>query len=856
MKITEKFHSEKKRLFLFKFIYLSIFVNLIVALLYLQFFRKDEFSDKERIQGQRRIIRPGPRGDVFDRNGKLLIGNKAEFAAVLHLDQLKNEIWEEKIRLKKLSYEFQKTLITNKKLSLSSFIAQCLKIKHIKNRGVILYGSKPSISQKTKIFLNDRRLSVKEYNNSEWSCKIDLEDVNLIKNFHAYNIGSQIKLDTAGLFTVKLFKHQIAEAQEFLHYPPENNSEHRLISIQSQGKNLINYPISFTNNAIKIGWEARYSIVNQYLQKFNSLTGRKKKISTTQIKNHWNRRLVLPLELDSNLSPLEYAILIERLPTQSPLQVQSNSIRHYPFQGTASHLLGYVGSGYEFDTEDLIGNDLSTFEVEGKVGKSGIEKFYDEHLKGKDGSDIWRINPIGLRFEQVDKMPSQKGSKLNLSIDIDLQKITEDSLRKMSRKVHNHRILPDSDWKKTMEKRTLKELLSKNENQIRPELLLSSFKDAPFPLGSEEASTVAGFKGTLEDANQLLRLLYSKGVLERSNEFENKYFLAPPPLPPAAGVMVDVQTGEILVLANIPNFNLSELSPKISQKVYDKIEREEAWLPRAWHPGYSPASPFKLITAVAALRSGYVNPDQTLLCEGIYKGMNCHCYPGRHGELDLRNAESQSCNVYFFKLAEKLGHEALIQEALSFEMNISPKIELPSLRNNPNVPDPVWKKNNVGEPWALEDTFNFSIGQGGLRQSPLQMACFTAALAKNQKTFYPTLILGKRNDKPSNPIGLSEENYKAIIEGMHLATQKGTAKRCQIKGIDIAGKTGTAQWRNHNMKLSLAWFIGFAPIDNPKVAVAVLVEGVIPQDNIQGGLTAAPIAKEMLEAYFKKNNQF
>ena len=189
-----------------------------------------------------------------------------------------------------------------------------------------MYGSKPSISQKTKIFLNDRRLSVKEYNNSEWSCKIDLEDVNLIKNFHAYNIGSQIKLDTAGLFTVKLFKHQIAEAQEFLHYPPENNSEHRLISIQSQSKNLINYPISFTNNAIKIGWEARYSIVNQYLQKFNSLTGRKKKISTTQIKNHWNRRLVLPLELDSNLSPLEYAILIEKLPTQSPLQVQSNSI--------------------------------------------------------------------------------------------------------------------------------------------------------------------------------------------------------------------------------------------------------------------------------------------------------------------------------------------------------------------------------------------------------------------------------------------------------------------------------------------------------------------------------------------------
>ena len=90
---------------------------------------------------------------------------------------------------------------------------------------------------------------------------------------------------------------------------------------------------------------------------------------------------------------------------------------------------------------------------------------------------------------------------------------------------------------------------------------------------------------------------------------------------------------------------------------------------------------------------------------------------------------------------------------------------------------------------------------------------------------------------------------------MHLATIKGTAKRCRIPGVEIAGKTGTAQWRNHNMKLSLAWFIGFAPIKNPEVAIAVLIEGIIPQDHIQGGLTATPVAKDILQSYFNKQKQ-
>ena len=232
--------------------------------------------------------------------------------------------------------------------------------------------------------------------------------------------------------------------------------------------------------------------------------------------------------------------------------------------------------------------------------------------------------------------------------------------------------------------------------------------------------------------------------------------------------------------------------------------------------------------------------------------MKCHVHPGQHGELNLRQAIAQSCNVYFFRCAERLGHEHLISEARRVGMDQRPLLDLPSLRDSPIVPDPTWKKNRVGVNWTMEDTFNISIGQGGLRQSPLQMACFMAKLAANLKSFDPKITINPKPESiPLEPL-TDDASRQAIVDGMILATKEGTARRCQIDGVLVAGKTGTGQWRNHNMKLNLAWFIGFAPADSPKVAVSVLIEGVIPQDQVQGGLTATPIARDLLAAYFAK----
>ena len=833
LKNKKRFNSKIENFIVFKIIYSLLFFTLLFFLFNLQFFEAEDFKNKERVQGQRRILKPGMRGNITDRNGKLLIGNKPEFSAVIHLDQLKSEIFKEKIKLKKFAFELRKSISEQDDRSLSYLLQKCLEYPFINDRKIKLLGSfDPIQNDIPKVILGNHRIPVNYERNGNWISLIYQKNQTIKPTIKIFNVRSEINVDVAGLFSTLFFNHR---DNNFYSYKVNKLEEY-----------------NFKTNAFSLGWEARYSVVNKYLKRVSTLLGKNFQLSMSKLKNHWNKRLVLPMELVGGLKANEYALLIEGIEINSPIQVQSSSIRHYPGKDLASHVLGYVGSGYEADTVGLTGNDLATFEIKGKKGKSGIEKHFDDHLRGKDGSEIWRINPIGLRYDLVHKQMSGKGRAIQLSIDRDIQKVAEDSLKNMSKKVSSHRSLPDTTWKKTLERRTKKELIKVNENQISPEILLSAFKFAPFPIGAKEATTVAGFQGTEEDAEKLLRLLYSKGVLEKDQADENGYIISPPPPPPGAAVILNVKTGEILALASIPNYDLEHLSPRISQRTYDKIERQEAWLPRAWHPGYSPASPFKLVTAVAGLRSKVVDPDEELICEGIYKGMICHCYPGKHGAMDLRNAESQSCNVYFFQLAERLGERALIAEAKSFGMDHTPDIELPRLRNSPNVPDPNWKQQQVGENWALEDTFNVAIGQGGLRQSPLQMACFAAALSRNEKRFHPTLLKSHKTLQKSAPIGISDYEYKAIIDGMVLATTKGTAKRCRIEGIDVAGKTGTAQWRNHNMKLSLAWFIGFAPVEKPEVAIAVLIEGVIPQDHIQGGLTAAPVAKDILQAYFNK----
>ena len=863
MEILEKHHPENRRLRFFKALFSVLFLVLIYFLLVRQAFETETFEERERKQGQRRILRPGARGDVLDRNGRLLIGNKAHFSAVLQLEFLKNEIWEEIISLRDLSLSLKEELRNLPDPTFDQLVRHCMSNEFVRNRGIIITGKATeggNGTERVRLFFQGKRVTVNQTPKGFWHCL--LSDSGTEEGIQLKVEGAQdrLKLSVGGLFTGDLYLHK--DGRYRLN---EEKTERNGFSISDFLAQEDTEPkfgastIKLMDNAgrskvhTSIEWEARYAVILKYQDLANRLTGREKTVSFEKLKSHWRRNPIFPIEISGNLSPEEYAKLIDGLDPDSPLQVSSQAVRHYPMGDLASHVLGHVGSGYKADADGLAGKDLGTFEIKGKKGKEGIEVYFDSLLRGKDGVDIWRINPGGLRFDQVERIAAKKGSTVQLSIDSDLQSTAEKALQKMSDRVRNHRILPDADWINTIEKRTRKELVKANEKALSPDLLLNSFKDAPFPLNGRQASTVAGFKGTVEDAERLLRLLYVRGVLAKPKPEADEYVLAPPPTPPGAAVLIHLKSREVLVLASKPNYNLQDFSPSLSQSAFDRIQRREAWLPRALNFGYAPASPFKLITAMSGFRSGVIDPEEKLLCEGIHKGMICHVHPGTHGELTFREAVARSCNVYFFRTAERIGHANLIEEARRLNMHKSPSVQLPSPPGSPIVPDPDWKKKALGVGWTLEDTFNISIGQGGLRQSPLQMACMIAKLASNNLSFQPSILYqDKKRPDVSTPLGITEEDRLTIIDGMHLATTDGTAHRVKIEGIDVAGKTGTGQWRNHNMKLNLAWFVGFAPLDKPEVAIAVLIEGIIPQDKIQGGLTATPVARDILKAYFER----
>lgn len=321
-------------------------------------------------------------------------------------------------------------------------------------------------------------------------------------------------------------------------------------------------------------------------------------------------------------------------------------------------------------------------------------------------------------------------------------------------------------------------------------------------------------------------------------------------------IAIDVPSGEILAMASSPTYNLNDLTPFIPQKTYDAINETGGWLNRAIQGIYPPASPFKIITSVASLKAGIVTPEETFNCGSGFLVGN-RVFPEHEnrvfGAVDLKRALQVSSNVYYYPLALKLGANKLAEEAKNFGLHEKTGIELPYENSRMIVPDPIWKMNRLGESWRGGDTANMCIGQGFTRCSPLQMACFAAAFARGETRIQPTLIHNKNNTgkhPKSTPIDLSEENYQGIVEGLRACAKSGAGKYAKVPGMTLAAKTGTGQARLKNKDVSAPWFWGYAPIENPQIALVVLVEG--KDKSVWGGTTAGPLANQVLSAYYHK----
>ena len=344
-----------------------------------------------------------------------------------------------------------------------------------------------------------------------------------------------------------------------------------------------------------------------------------------------------------------------------------------------------------------------------------------------------------------------------------------------------------------------------------------------------------------------------------------------------AVVAMDVNSGRILAFASAPPLNLEDFVGGISQKNWQALlnDIKRPLVHKTIQGQYPPGSTYKVITALAGLSKGVINPNTVFYCSGsmTFGNRRYGCWKeGGHGPVSLHKALAESCDVYFYQVGLKVGVDSLAGYAnrmgLGHKTGINFEYEKSGL-----IPTANWKKLAKGEKWQEGETLSIAIGQGFNLVTPLQICQMTATLANGGTLYKPYLV-----EKLIDPEGRIIKEFGPVIDVELVGMEKyldlirdglvgavndkhGTGKEAQLQDVTVAGKTGTAQvvtmekfkevdeedvlykHRDH------AWFTSYAPAENPEIAVTVLVE-----HGGHGGSAAAPVAKKVLQRYFMKKN--
>ncbi|NOZ61601.1 MAG: penicillin-binding protein 2 [Calditrichaeota bacterium] len=439
--------------------------------------------------------------------------------------------------------------------------------------------------------------------------------------------------------------------------------------------------------------------------------------------------------------------------------VQVEPRRYYPDSANAAHLLGYVG---EITKEEIKSGSYPGVRIGDFVGKRGLEKYYDQILRGTPGQRYVEVDALGREVRTLTdrpEIPPVPGKNLHISLDARLQRLLE-------------------------------------------------------------------------------------------REMEGKT---------GAAIVVHCQSGEILAMVSKPDYPQRLFSEFIAPNEWQKIvtDPQKPLFHRAIQSLYPPGSTYKLVLAAAALENG-VNPfTKKFNCAGSYRlgQKTFDCWkPGGHGVLNLVEAIEQSCNVYFYQLSLEVGLDKWAEISRQFLFQQVTNIDLPG-ESRGVIPDREFLDKKYGKNrWTKGLILNQAIGQGDVLVTPLQMARLAMVIA-NRGEYLPFHLLRYTEDpltkerewapyKANRIKGVSERTFEILRQAMWRVVngENGTAKAARQWGIEVAGKTGTAE-NSHGAPH--AWFVGFAPYENPEIAMCIIIE-----NGGSGGHKAAPIASEIVKTYF------
>lgn len=484
-----------------------------------------------------------------------------------------------------------------------------------------------------------------------------------------------------------------------------------------------------------------------------------------------------------NISTKSVAIFEEQNLDFPGIAISISSVRKYLRGSLASHIIGYIGGINEEELKNNEGYLMNDY-----IGKSGIEYVFEPYLKGKNGKKQTDMSIDGTTTGEYITEEAVQGSDVILTIDANLQAATETALKNNIEKI----------------------------------------KTGGF---SEQRDVNAG-----------------------------------------AVVVLDVKTGDVLAMASYPDFEPELFVNGISTEKWNEYTQGEksALVNRSIQSAYAPGSTFKMVSAISGLETGAINATETIYDTGVYPhGYNPKCWiytrnGHGHGALNVSGAIKNSCNYYFYEVITRMGIENLEKYATYFGLGQKTNIELPGEVSGTLAGKTLYDK--LGETWYYGNSLSAVIGQAENNFTPLQMARYIAMLANGGKSVNVSIVkdiidangtsLGKDEieryaqerlnltETNSEDLNIKKENLDVVLEGMKsVTTETGGTAYGVFKDFDIevGGKTGSAEAGN-NVN---AWFVGFAPFDNPEIAIVVMVE------NGSHGSYTAEVARDVIQEYFK-----
>lgn len=533
-------------------------------------------------------------------------------------------------------------------------------------------------------------------------------------------------------------------------------------------RNVANFLLYFIPVDLPKNEDEKNKIINRTSEILGDLTSDEIKQILAKVKKN-SLESYQPLFIADNIG-YEKAMLLYLESEYMPGVILSNKTRreYNLYSLSLSHILGYTGKINNKELEEF-GSEYLLIDY---IGKTGIEYFWENELRGSNGKKHIEVNALGKEKKIISTELGEDGHNLVLSLDIELQK-------------------------------KLEEVIIAYLNKLK--------------------------------------------------------------LNKAAAVIMDPNNGEILAMVSFPSYNNNIFARGISEQEYKELisHPDNLLFNRCISGEYPSGSTIKPVIAASALEEEIISEWTSFNSVGGIK-IGQWFFPdwkaGGHGKTNVRKAISQSVNTFFYYIGggyedfKGLGVDKIVNYAKLFGLGNQTGIDL-SGEVSGFLPTKEWKEKIKGEQWYIGDTYHLSIGQGDILVTPLQVANFTAVFANKGSLYRPHLIkqilsgddkiIGNVESRPVRSNFIDSYNIEIVRQGMRQTVTAGSAGSLSSLPVEVAGKTGTAQWSSK--KKPHAWFTGFAPYEDPEIVITILIE-----QGGEGSYTAVPIAREVLDWYFRE----